>query len=144
MTCTTVVSSFTDAITLSIARHKPHLARRPRLPGAVWHRRDEPTWHDPVVLRTGCVDLGCSHLVDVQAALSLPTRVFADLPVFRNFFGHRNGQTEDAAKNTARQYVISTALHPTEMLAARPAGRPYPLLVDWTDDVHAVIALLCD
>lgn len=144
VTCTATVASFTDAITLAISKHKPHLLNRPRPPGATWHRRDEPPWHDPAILRKGCVDLGCSHALDVQAALALPTRVFDDLPVFRNYFGHRNGQTESAAKSRARLYLINTSLHPTAMLAARPAGRPYPLLVDWTNDLEVIIGLLCD
>jgi hypothetical protein len=138
------VRSFDDAITLSITRHKPQLLRRPRALGASWHRRDEPAWHDPVVLRTGCADLGCSHAADVQAALSLPTRAFIDLPVFRNFFGHRNGQTAEAARQAARFYAIRPSLHPTLILCQPPARRPYPLLVDWIDDISAIVALLCD
>jgi hypothetical protein len=138
------VNSFDDAITVSIRRHKPHLLRRPRPPGAVWHRRDEPPWHDPAILRTGCADLRCSHEAHVQASLALPTRAFVDLPVFRNFFGHRNGQSAYAARQTARSYLISPALHPTFILAERPNRRPYPLLVDWLDDVSAIVSLLCD
>jgi hypothetical protein len=142
--CTAPVATFTDAITVSIARHKNYLMRSPPTAGAQWSRRDEPTWHDPAVLRTGCADLGCSHSADVQAALALPTRVFLDLPVFRNYFGHRNSQTQDATRNAARRYTISGSLHPTEILASHPAGRPYPLLVDWIDDMTAIADLLCD
>jgi hypothetical protein len=135
------VATFDDAITVSITRHKPHLHRPP---GGAWHRRDEPAWHDPAILRTGCADLGCSHAAHVQAALALQTRVFVDLPVFRNFFGHRNAQTAHAAQQTARFYAIRPTLHPSFILAQPPAGRPFPLLVDWMDDMGAIVSLLCE
>src|SRR6266851_1216258 len=72
----------------------------------VWHRRDEPTWHDPNILMRVCGNLGCSIQVQIGQAFSLSQNVFNDLPVFRNFFAHRNGQTSQAAKNIAPRYTL--------------------------------------
>jgi hypothetical protein len=135
------VSDFNNAITLLNARHKPHLT----VPiSGTWHRRDEPPWHDPQVILTSCLDLGCSHSTQVQAAFSLSTAVFQHLPVFRNFFGHRNLGTANAARQIAPQYSIPSYLHPVEILLRKPAGRPYPLVLDWVDDIATTIELLCD
>lgn len=108
-----------------------------------WHRRDEPAWHDTAVLTNLCATLGCTHLSDIQAAVSLGSRVFEDLPVFRNFFAHRNRGTATAARLIAPHYSIPSHRHPLSILATPPAGRPNALLVDWIDDVHVTIDLLC-
>jgi len=135
-------ASFDDAIGLAVVRHKPYLA--PWTSGRTWNRRDEPPWQDPNVLLAACGDLGCSHLNQVQLALSFSTRVFIDLPVFRNFFAHRNRGSAEAARNIAPQYSIPSYLHPQEILIRRPRGRPHSLLVDWIDDMMATVGLLCD
>lgn len=137
---TTVGLDFNGVIGLAMRRHKKNPT--PRSDGS-WHRRDEPPWHDTKVLINCCADLGCSHLSDVQAAVSLQSRVFEDLPVFRNFFAHRNMGTAEAARAIAPQYSIPGHRHPLQILASQPKARPVPLLVDWVDDLDVTIELLC-
>jgi hypothetical protein len=77
--------------------------------------------------------------------MSVDTRALQDLPVFRNFYAHRNEET--AAKAIAlaeRQYLIRGRTHPTLAIATPPYQRPQPLILDWLDDIRAVIDLLCD
>jgi hypothetical protein len=76
--------------------------------------------------------------------VSLQSRAFADLPVFRNFFAHRNKGTAQAAGAIAPQYSIPSYRHPIEILATTPKGSPYPLLVDWIDDLSVTVELLCE
>jgi hypothetical protein len=134
-------ATFNDAIGVAMSRHRP---RTPLAASGRWPRRDEPPWHDPYVLLRSCADLGCSNLGQIQAALSLPTRVFTDLPVFRNFFAHRNHMTAASARSLASHYSIPSYRHPMEILTSLPAGRPEPLLVDWIDDILIVIEFLCE
>jgi len=135
------IRNFNDAIAVAMKRHRPNAKRKP---DGSWDRRDEPPWFDTNVLRTVCKDLLCSHHSEVENALSIPTRVFVDLPVFRNFVAHRNKGTVTAAKSLGTQYLIPTFLHPIEMLATAPGKRPHPLIVDWIDDVFATVELLTD
>jgi hypothetical protein len=131
---------FNGVIGVAMKRYKPRATPRP---DGSWHRRDEPPWHDTAVLTNVCTDLGCSHVADVQASVSLGSRVFDDLPVFRNFFAHRNRGTATAARLIAPHYAIPAYRHPLAILASTPAGRTNPLLVDWIDDLNVTIDLLC-
>lgn len=72
------------------------LAKGPHAPAPAT-RRDEPAWYDTALFGKTCQELQCSHLAEVQAALSLQTRVFYDLPSFRNFYAHRNGDSAQKA-----------------------------------------------
>ena len=108
-------------------------------------RRQEPKWHEKDLLFKTCQAIGCSHLADVQAALSLGTRVFDDMPACRNFYAHRNDET--AATVIAlgkKQYLITGAEHPTDVLAFPAYKRPQPLILDWLDDMRIVMELLCE
>lgn len=135
-------NDFNDAITVTMQKHKPWV--RPNAAG-IWNRRDEPAWHDTSVLIASCQELGCSNLMNVYAALSLGSRVFQDLPIFRNFFSHRNETTVKNARSVATAYSIPSARrHPTQILASNPYGRAIPLLVDWIDDITITMELLCD
>jgi hypothetical protein len=134
-------STLNDAIGVAMTRHRIHKG----VPASgSWPRRDEPTWHDPHVLLTSCADIGCSNLGHIQAALSIPTRAFEDLPVFRNFFGHRNAATATPARNVAAHYSIPGFRHPLDILRSAPSGRPTPLLVDWIDDIRNIVEFLCE
>lgn len=115
---------------------------RPKTDGT-WHRRDEPAWHNPHVLLTACSSIGASNLNDVQAAVSSGTRVFVDMPVFRNFFAHRNGHSQSAAMRTATQYGISPILRPHQILLQRPLDRPQALIHEWVDDLVFTAEYLC-
>lgn len=108
-----------------------------------WHRRDEPAWHDPRVALRCFTHISASNLADVQAGLSSGSTVLDHLPVFRNFFAHRNGQTEAAAKVIGPSYGIPAVYRPSQILATRPLGRPNTLLEDWLDDLRLMIEFLC-
>jgi hypothetical protein len=136
----TAVVTFEDAVRAATKRHKP--SKVPTV-GPV-HRRDEPHWHDAHVFITSCAELKCSHEPDIAAAFSVGTRVLIDLPVVRNFFAHRNAATASAAQAVAVSYAIPSRPHPIDILTLPPAGRPFPLLIEWIDDVHVLVELLCE
>jgi hypothetical protein len=115
---------------------------RPNAMG-IWHRRDEPAWHDPNVLMRVCRNLGCSIEVEIGQAFSVSQNVFNDLPVFRNFFAHRNGDTSQAAKNIAPRYTLPTHLSPTELLMSVSPGSTETLLVEWLTEMAITAEFLC-
>jgi hypothetical protein len=125
-----------------------HLAARaskgPHAP-APTSRREEPPWHDTSVLLKTCEGMKCSHLADVHAALSTQTRALYDLPVFRNFYAHRNQESAEKAIRIARQqYLIAGVSHPTEALAQPALQRPQALVLDWLDEIEVIMDFLCD
>ena len=134
------ISDMNVAVGMAVQTFRPKAS--PRSDGS-WHRRDEPTWHDTYVLTTLLQRLCLKHMADVNAAFSINTRVFSDLPVFRNFFAHRNQGTSGAARSLAPQYSISVALRPADIVFARAAGRPFPVVADWIDDLSLVTEYLC-
>ena len=139
-----------DAATWSRDQALAHAINRYRtgrfvrtMPGPTWGPRDEPAWFKTSILLDLATDLACSHLADVKAAVSIPTRVFADLPVVRNFFAHRNDRTVLPIMALGPMNNVSPTLRPTEMLLARPSGRPQSLILDWLDDLRATVEDLC-
>jgi hypothetical protein len=120
------------------------LAKGPHAPAPAT-RRDEPAWYDTALFGRTSQELQCSHLAEVQAALSLQTRVFYDLPSFRNFYAHRNGESAQKAVQLARtQYLITGPRHPSDVLALPAKNRTQALILDWLDDMRAMVDLLCD
>jgi hypothetical protein len=109
----------------------------------VWHRRDEPAWHDPNVLMRVCGNVGCSIQVQIGQAFSLSQNVFKDLPVFRNFFAHRNGDTSRAAQNIAPRYTLPSHLSPTELLLSVSPGATEAVIVDWLSEMVITAEFLC-
>jgi hypothetical protein len=65
--------SIDNAIGQAVLYWKPRT--KPSSSG-VWHRRDEPTWHDPNRMLPVFRHLGFSNLTDIEAANSSGTRVF--------------------------------------------------------------------
>lgn len=128
-----------DVLAVAMALLRPW--KKPSASGG-WSRRDEPTWHETRSLVMCATQLNTSNLPDIQAAISVPTRVFDDLPVFRNFFAHRNDASYGAARSLATHYAIPSA-DPATILRTRPLGRPWPLAVEWVDDLSVVVELLC-
>ena len=92
-----------QAIGFAVKRWRPRSTSRA---DGSWRSRDEPTWHDPNQVIPIMQDQGLSNLADFEAALSTGDRTFIDLPVFRNYFGHRNGRSQAAAQNLAPLYGI--------------------------------------
>ena len=112
-------------------------------PDGSWERRDEPTWHDPASVLPICLARGFSNIADLQAAVSTGTRVFRDLPVFRNYYAHRNQRTRKAAVDLAAIYGIVSTTRPSDILLTRPLGRSQPLILDWLDDLRFTIEYIC-
>lgn len=108
-----------------------------------WTRRDEPPWQKPDTILKSAQAIKCSNYTNIITAYGVPTNVFNDLPKFRHFFAHRNDDTTLTAKNVARNYSISVALHPSKILTTPAYGRPQALLLDWIDDLRIVSELLC-
>lgn len=129
-----------DHLGEAIKRYKPHAA--PNSAG-VWHRRDEPTWHDPNVLIAICKDRGCSIQTQLEASFSLAQNVFNDLPVCRNFFAHRNESSSRAARNIAPRYTLPTNLTPCDLMLAVSPGSSVPVLLGWMDEMNITAEFIC-
>ncbi len=102
-----------DALGIAVHVFKP--AATP-MGGGGWDRRDEPRWHDTHWILTLAANETFSNVGDIRAALSIGTRVFIDLPVFRNYFAHRNEKTRVAACNLALFNNIPMNPRPSRVL----------------------------
>ena len=85
-----------DVVGAAIKRLKSHVYQRGN-----WTRRDEPPWHDPNTLLHTLEEMDASNVDDLRSAFSLGSRVFEDLPVFRNFYAHRSEYTARKARRIA-------------------------------------------
>ncbi|MBU0516458.1 MAG: hypothetical protein KJ621_17005 [Proteobacteria bacterium] len=128
------------AIDFAIKHWKPKLYARHQ---GNWRRRDEPPWHDPKVLLKLAQAEGFSNYQQIENAFSIPDRTLEDLPVFRNFFSHKNISSKNAAQNRATHYGISSTKRPSIILISRPYGRPQPLILDWCDHISLMVDYLC-
>lgn len=136
-----ITATATDHIGVAISQYKKWA--RPNAAG-VWHRRDEPAWHDPNVLMTVCKSLGCSNQAQIDASFSLQQNVFNDLPVCRNFFAHRNESTCQAARNIAPRYALPTYLTPAELLLSVSPGASTSLMLGWIDEINVTAEFICE
>jgi hypothetical protein len=131
-----------DALTPAVRRRG-----RPRFPaaGPPWRFSEEPPWANPSALLEVLDEIGASNRGEVARGVSLPTSVLDHLPIFRNFYAHRGRETVASARALAVPYGISPVLAPTQILLARASTasgpRPQPLLLDWIDDLAAVVDL---
>ena len=112
--------------------------RRTLQRGAVTHR-DEPNWLQPSTLITLLNDIGASNLATVSTALAGNTRVLADLPSVRNFFGHRGQDTARKAAGVGRNYGKPGHLHPAELCVAFAPGRSQSIIRDWAADLRDIM-----
>jgi hypothetical protein len=131
------ITAGTDAIAFALKLLKPWITATHVM------RREEPTWQDTHNILRLFTAIGASNSIQVQTALSYPTRVFELLPSMRNFFAHRNDETARKAATVATSLGISSRIRPEDMLSFVLPGRPQNVLADWLDDIRAVIALLC-
>ena len=132
---------FDDALGIAIRTFRP-LIPSPA-PGNRWDRRSEPTWHDPnTLVKIAHAEL-FSNAVDLSAAFSTGTRTFLDLPVFRNYFAHRNMQTQAAATNLAPLYGIPKPKRPSALLLSIPLKRTQMLIEDYLDDIAFTVEYMC-
>lgn len=140
--CAIRFATVNDALGRAIQKFRP--SATPKTSGE-WDRRDEPAWHDSNTLLRLAEDPGLSNRYSIEAALSLGSRVFIDLPTMRNYFAHRNQSTYRAAVSIGANYGIPVRdRHPIEILLSRPLRRPQLLLYDWIDDIQTTVELLCE
>lgn len=129
------------AIGFAIKQFTPYAT--PNVAG-IWHRRNEPPWHDPNTLLRLAKLLNLQNQAKIQAALSLNVRVFLDLPVVRNFYAHRNQGTLEAAQRMASQYGIPSNYRASQFLFTNPLKRPQPVVFEWIDELQISADYLCD
>lgn len=122
-------------------RHAAQYFKKHQLPPGKLTHRDEPNWHDPKTLQRLLHNIGASNASTIDAALSLQTRVFQDLPSVRNFYGHRGEDTARKATNVGRQYRVGASLHPTDLCLAFAPGRAQSILRDWVFDARTVMRI---
>lgn len=146
ITTTMLLNSFNDAIGAAITHNKPLLNLTANDQGS-WHhhRRHEPTWHDTDAILRICDHIGCSNINEIRLGFSADQTVFKNLPTFRNFYAHRNQQTELAAKRVALQkYGISAPqLKISQILLSLPLSQTQPLLNIWIAEIKFTIEFLC-
>jgi hypothetical protein len=109
-----------------------------------WKRRDEPPWHDPNTLLQLAHAAGFSNAADIAAAFSIGSRVFVDLPVFRNYFAHRNLDSWRSATQLGPVNGVPILDRPSQMLVSTPVGASQALLREWMSDLFFVAEYLCD
>lgn len=143
ISCNSAIRNYADAIDAAMKACKNSVWRRS--PGYAWTRRDEPSWHQPSTLINSSQEINCSYHTNILSAFSVPTRVFTDLTIFRNFYAHRNESTVSLARNLVTHYGITTttSLHPTRILCTPTYNRPQPIILDWIDEVQITFDLLC-
>jgi hypothetical protein len=144
ITCNISIRTFNDAIDAAMRKCKRRVWDREVQKRGNWGRRDEPTWHDRNILIKSCEEIGCSNQTEILNAFSIQPKVFDHLPTFRNFYAHRNDDTAMKAKRVARSYSIPTPGHPSKILLTPAYGRPQILILDWIDDIHTIVELLCE
>jgi hypothetical protein len=109
----------------------------------LWEVRDEPPWHDPYWLTHLAQDEKFANHADIDAAFSTGYQVFSDLPVFRNYFAHRNQRTREAAMRLAPKYGVGTTLKPSEVLRAVAPSGTVSVLHEWVNQLDYTLEYLC-
>ena len=135
----TTVRSESDVVSAAVRLLRGHVYQRGR-----WKRRDEPPWHDPNTLLLTLDGVGASNSEEIRTAFSLGSRVFEDLPVFRNFYAHRSEHTAMKARRIAYKYGIPMLRRPTEIICrATPRAPQQPVVLEWIDDIWVTVQILC-
>ena len=132
--------SSSDAIRAAIKAVRPQMQLRAN--GRLRPRND-PVWHDPSTLCRLASQFGFSNGPDICAAFGLGATVFRNLPVFRNYYGHKSQSSCDAAMRLASTYSIPAFGRPSDILTHCPKGRPQWLIREWIDEVEITAELLC-
>ena len=136
-----IVSTEAEAIGFAIIEY--NLKAKPKNDG-LWDRRSEPKWHDKNFLMriTSAADLCLA--TRVKEAFSAGQKVFDHLPVFRNYYAHRNQQTLKAVQNLAPLYGFSVQEKPTDVLMEISKGRKYSVLDGWLNEIDITVEFLCN
>jgi hypothetical protein len=129
---------FQAAIDYATASAKPHLKNFPV------KRREEPPWFDPFLLLSLSQKLAFTNQAAVIAALSGKTNVFNHLPVFRNFFAHRNEDTHRKTVRIETDLGGPTFKFPSHYLLYTPSGKTACVLEEWLIDLRIVSDIITD
>ena len=141
ITVNPAIPSFDDARRMAVNCYRRHGVPLP--PGTPIHRREEPTWHDNNVLMRTCQELGHSNLAHIRSAFSGNTKTLVNLPIFRNYFAHRNQGTKSAALASAQNVYSIVETRPAFVLVNSAPGSRNMLVLDWLDDIKLIIEYLC-
>lgn len=127
-----------DALTWAV--HALHPKLRGKSGG--WRPGQLPDFQNKGSLRKTIGYLGATVFPDVDSALSVKTRVLADLPTARNYFAHKAERGARSARNLAPRYGLARRDSIEDLLCAVPAGGSDILLREWLADVHAILGLM--
>ncbi len=128
-----------DALTVAVHAVVPKL----RGTNNPWNDRLLPDFQNKGKLSRTIDYLGASVSKDVDAALSVQSRVLADLPTMRNFFAHKGERGVISARALAPRYGLSAHLAPEQLLCAvPPAGSGDVLLREWLADLNGILSLM--
>ena len=99
-------------------------------------RQHEFKIREPRFIERVMSSCSASNLISVQAAFSLPTTLFSDLPTIRNFYAHRNDDTWRKVKIRAQGLGVYRVRTADELLTSGLPGRPVTVFEDWLDDAE--------
>lgn len=139
VTTEVAIQSRDHALTLAIHEIRPD--RRGRM--GPWQHWDEPRWHQVDHFLRSLQAIMPSSIGAVYGALGRPTRVFTDLPVFRNYYAHKQEKTAKDALALAVHYALPRPASPSQLLCSRPQGAGQPILHEWLDDLRLVVQGIC-
>jgi hypothetical protein len=125
---------------IDLAVHAIH----PKLRGISrpWSRMEQPDFQNKGVLAKALQYVGATIYPEVDAAVSYPTRVLADLPTMRNFYAHKAERAARTAAALGPRYGVTRPLSPHELLCTQPPGRGDVLLNEWLADLAAIFSLM--
>lgn len=132
----------TESVAVAVAIRAAGLRRQPRQDGT-WHRRSEPTWASPDVLVSSAWSAHLTNASVIESAFQGGFDVFGDLPVFRNYFAHRNRETRAAAMQLAPKYGVGANEKPSSVLSQVPVGGGPSVLETWIGDIRTTVEYLC-
>lgn len=107
-----------------------------------WNSSEMPDFQNKGHLALALGYIGATILPDVDVAVSYQTRVLSDLPTMRNFYAHKGERSARKASVLGTHYGLTRALPPSVLLCTPIPGRPDALLVEWLDDLAAILSLM--
>jgi hypothetical protein len=134
---TTPAPDWSHAIDLAVHAVHPKLrgTRRP------WTRLEQPDWQNKGHLAAAIQYIEAAIWPDVDAAVSYPSRVLADLPTMRNFYAHKSKRAASSASALGPHYGVTRPMSPHDLLCTSPPGRGI-LLNEWLADLAAILSLM--
>jgi hypothetical protein len=104
-----------------------------------YDREREPAWHRANNIANIAGALNLTNQATILAGLTRAGRSLDDLIAVRNFFAHRNADTQFAAAASFYRYAITPKPSLEEALFVRVPGLSTTLLDLWLADVHDTI-----